>query len=31
VIKSGRTFQAETLGRDLAVMAWGGLRSIGQH
>ena len=31
VIKSGRTFQPETLGRDLAVMAWGGLRSIGQH
>lgn len=31
VIKSGRAFQPETLGHDLAVMAWGGLRSIGQH
>ena len=31
VIKSGRDIQPETLGHDLAVMAWGGLRSIGQH
>jgi AcrR family transcriptional regulator len=31
VIKSGKPFQPESLGRSLAVMAWGGLRSIGQH